>query len=115
MYSQRKLRQQKLEGDVKGFNMKLDPKNRWIKMNLLIPWEEIEAQYAQNFNHERKDGRRAITAREALGALLVQQIMQLSDRETVTIIQENPRIRGTGSVIQQKSREGRFCLLKVFL
>ena len=93
MYSQRKLRQQKLEGDVKAFNMKLNPENRWIKMNRLIPWEEIEAQYAQNFNHERKDGRRAITAREALGALLVQQIMQLSDRETVTIIQENPYIQ----------------------
>lgn len=93
MYSQRKLRQQKLEGDVKGFNMKLNPENRWIKMSRLIPWEEIEAQYVQNFNHERKDGRRAITAQEALGALLVQQIMQLSDRETITIIQENPYIQ----------------------
>jgi len=62
-------------------------------MSCLIPWDTIEEQYAQQFNHERNDGRRAITAREALGALLVQQIMQLSDRETITIIQENPYIQ----------------------
>ena len=49
-------------------------------MSQMIPWETIEEQYAQNFNHETNDGRRAKTAREALEALLIRQIMQLKGR-----------------------------------
>lgn len=70
--------------------MELNPENRWIKMSQLVPWKAFEEKYAKLF---KNDGRRAKTAREALGALVVQQLLNLTDRETVEIIQENPYIQ----------------------
>jgi len=93
MYSGKNIRQQKLDGIVKPFNLELDQTNRWIRMSQLMPWEEIEEKYAETFVNERNDGRRAKTAREAFGALLVQQMLGLSDRETVEMIQENVYIQ----------------------
>ena len=93
MYSGKNIRQQKLDGIVKPFNLDLDENNRWIRMSQLIPWEEIEEQYAKTFANERNDGRRGKTAREAFGALLVQEMLRLSDRETVEMIQENVYIQ----------------------
>jgi len=90
MYGERNINQEKLDGFVNTFNMKLNPKNRWIKMSKLVPWKAFEEKYAKLF---KNDGRRAKTAREALGALVVQQLLNLTDRETVEIIQENPYIQ----------------------
>jgi hypothetical protein len=90
MYGEGNINQEKLDGFVNTFNMKLNPKNRWIRMSRLVPWKAFEEKYAKLF---KNDGRRAKTAREALGALVVQQLLNLTDRETVEIIQENPYIQ----------------------
>ena len=90
MYGEGNINQEKLDGFVNTFNMKLNPKNRWIRMSQLVPWKAFEEKYAKCF---KSDGRRAKTAREALGALLVQQLLNLTDRETVMLIQENPYIQ----------------------
>ena len=90
MYGDGNINQEKLDGFVNTFNMKLNPENRWIQMSRLVPWKAFEEKYAKCF---KKDGRRAKTAREALGALVVQQLLNLTDRETVEIIQENPYIQ----------------------
>jgi len=90
MYKRGKLKQRKLEDFVTPFNRGLDKNNRWVKMSDIIPWDDIEIKYAQKFKNDRRDGRSAKSAREALGALLIQQMMKLSDRETVEMIQENP-------------------------
>src|SRR6056297_420526 len=90
MYGDRNIDQEKLDGFVNTFNMKLNPKNRWIRMSRLVPWKAFEEKYAKCF---KNDGRRAKTAREALGALVVQQLLNLTDRETVQLIQENPYIQ----------------------
>ncbi len=93
MYSGRNLKQQELEGIVNDFNIKLDSDNRWVKMSRMIPWGEIEEKYAKTFRNKRNDGRRAKRARVAIGSLLVQQILKLTDRETVQMIKENPYIQ----------------------
>jgi len=93
MYSGRNLKQQELDGIVNDFNIKLDTNNRWVKMSRMIPWGEIEEKYAKTFRNKRMDGRRAKRARVAIGALLVQQILKLTDRETVQMIRENPYIQ----------------------
>src|SRR6056297_4237069 len=90
MYGEGNINQEKLDGFVNTFNMKLNPENRWIRMSRLVPWKAFEEKYAKCF---KNDGRRAKTAREALGALVVQQLLNLTDRETVQLIQENPYIQ----------------------
>lgn len=90
MYSNKHIKQQKIEEFMTGFNIELNKENRWIKMSEIVPWEEIEERYARTFKNKRTDGRRAISAREALGALLIQQMMKLTDVETVEMIAENP-------------------------
>ena len=45
MYSGKNIRQQKLDGIVKTFNLELNQTNRWVRMSQLIPWEEIEEKY----------------------------------------------------------------------
>ncbi|MEA1884546.1 MAG: transposase [Thermotogota bacterium] len=90
MYGEGNINQEKLDGFVNTFNMELNPENRWIRMSRLVSWKAFEEKYAKLF---KNDGRRAKTAREALGALVVQQLLNLTDRETVEIIQENPYIQ----------------------
>jgi transposase, IS5 family len=69
----------------------LNPENRWIKLAEIIPWQEIEEQYASKFNTFK--GNVAKPARLAFGALFVQAKMDLRDRECAELIAENPYIQ----------------------
>ena len=69
----------------------LDENNRWVILSNLIPWREFEAEYASFF--DEKIGAPAKPFRLALGSLLIQQILNLSDRETVAQIKENPYLQ----------------------
>ena len=69
----------------------LDENNRWVILSNLIPWSEFESEYASFFNE--KMGAPAKSFRLALGSLLIQQILNLSDRETVAQIRENPYLQ----------------------
>jgi transposase, IS5 family len=69
----------------------LSPDNRWVMMAELVPWEEFEEEYAQNFVEEM--GAPAKTFRMALGALIIQEKLGTSDRETVEQIRENPYLQ----------------------
>jgi len=68
--------------------MKLNPENRWVKKAAIIPWEDIEARYAELF--PSKTGMPAKPLRTALGSLLIQKQLGFSDRELVEEIIENP-------------------------
>ncbi len=70
------------------FQGKLSPENRWVIMASLIPWEEFEQEYAQNFSTEM--GAPAKTFRIALGALIIKERLGTSDRETVEQILDCP-------------------------
>ena len=72
------------------FGGKLDKENRWVKMSEQIPWDNIEDEYALLFGDT---GNPAKTCRMALGALLIQQKLNISDRETVSQIAENPYLQ----------------------
>jgi len=73
------------------FGGKLSADNRWVKMGELIPWSEFESEYAENFPTEK--GAPAKSFRMALGALIIKEKLQISDRETVEHIRENPYLQ----------------------
>jgi len=74
------------------FGGKLNKDNRWVKLAQMIPWWKVEEKYAQSFKKSMK-GQKALSVRVALGALIIQQRLKTSDRETVQHIAENPYLQ----------------------
>ena len=72
-----------------GFH--LDENNRWVILAKLIPWRKFEKEYALIF--DEKIGSPAKPFQMAMGALIIQQILDISDRETVEQIKENPYLQ----------------------
>ena len=92
------------------FGGTLDPANRWIKLEELMPWEELEEAYAPQFN--ATIGAPAKPVRLAFGALYIKQRLGMTDEETVDQIRENPYIQFfLGLAASQPVVQGR---LKVF-
>ncbi len=80
--------QQKIEGFATPFSAKLSPTNRWVELGGLIPWDKLAEVYYRPL--ERKKGRESLNARIAIGAMIIKHKLKLSDRETVSLISENP-------------------------
>jgi IS5 family transposase len=55
----------------------LDPENRWVQLEELIPWDELEATYAVQFS--ATVGAPAKSVRVAFGALYIKQKLGLTD------------------------------------
>ena len=72
-------------------NDTLNPENRWVKLAVLIPWDEIDKIYTNNF--ESKLGPSALASRIAFGALIIQTKLGLTDEETVEQLSENPYLQ----------------------
>lgn len=92
MYRTKDKRQLELENFVLPFGGKLNPKNRWIRLARLIPWEEFEERYAEQFADSNM-GTPAKPFRVALGSLLIKERQKITDRETVEQIRENPYLQ----------------------
>ena len=73
------------------FSGKLSSDNRWVIMAELIPWAEFEEEYAEKFSE--KMGAPAKSFRMALGALIIKEKLENSDRETVEKIKDNPYLQ----------------------
>lgn len=71
------------------FGGKLDQQNRWVQLAQLIPWAAAEQKYGRFFKDIFR-GQQTIRLRMGLGVLIIQERMQLSDRETLASISENP-------------------------
>ncbi len=71
--------------------IQLDENNLWVVMADLIPWQDFEQKYADIF--DEKLGAPAKPFRMALGALIIQQTKNLTDRQTVEEIRENPYLQ----------------------
>ncbi|GEM_PF-1596108 len=71
------------------FGGKLDEKNRWVQLAQLVPWAAAEQKYGRFFKDTFR-GQQTISLRMGLGALIIQERMQLTDRETLASISENP-------------------------
>jgi IS5 family transposase len=69
----------------------MNPDNRWVKIADRVPWDEFESKYAELFTSST--GNVAKPLRMALGALIIQQKFQFSDRELVEQIAENPYLQ----------------------
>ena len=82
------------------FGGKLSPDNRWVKLAHLIPWEEFENEYQVKLS-QTGQGPPAMSARMALATLIIKERLQVSDRECVEQIRENPYLQY-------------FCGMKVF-
>ena len=74
------------------FEGRLNPENRWIKMSERLPWAELEADYAKHFKRCGR-GEVALNVRMAMGALLIKEILNLSDRAVVDAVSENPYLQ----------------------
>jgi transposase, IS5 family len=73
------------------FGGKLDGNNRWIKLVSLIPWDQFEDEYAEQFSSTNGVG--ALPFRVALGSLIIKERLRITDRETVEQIKENPYLQ----------------------
>lgn len=69
------------------FGGKLDENNRWLRIAELIPWEELEEEYAKHFSDV---GRPAKDAQLVIGLLLLKHMTGLSDEGIVQDVLENP-------------------------
>ncbi len=73
------------------FSGQLDPENRWIQLARLVP-----CQLAEEICFEvlcEDFGAPIVPPRVALGALIIKERLDLTDRETVEAIQENPYLQ----------------------
>jgi hypothetical protein len=74
------------------FGGKLRSDNRWVILSQQIPWDQIESEYAGLFQ-ESTVGCPAKSSRVALGALIIKERLNSTDRETVEQIRENPYLQ----------------------
>lgn len=91
MYKKVEQLETELENFELPFGGKLAEDNRWVMMAKLIPWTEVEEEYAKKFTIEI--GAPAKPSRMALGALIIKEKLGISDRETVEQIRENPYLQ----------------------
>lgn len=91
MYRKTNPNQMVFDFDI-PFGGKLRCDNRWVILSQQIPWDQIESQYADLFE-ESHLGCPAKSSRVALGALIIKERMQTTDRETVEQIRENPYLQ----------------------
>ena len=73
------------------FHTALDPENRWVVLGDLLPWEAMTNRYHATLTEGH--GRPAKSARLVIGAVIIKHKLVLSDRETVSQIQENPYLQ----------------------
>ncbi|HBH82574.1 MAG: hypothetical protein A2X04_15420 [Bacteroidetes bacterium GWF2_41_9] len=87
MYDYISKNQQKIEEVKTDFELALDPKNRWIQLSSITPWDDLVREYIKSLNP--RYGSPGLNPRVAVGSLIVKHKLNLSDEEIVRIIQEN--------------------------
>lgn len=90
MYKKFDYNQMKLDF-VLPFQGDLNPNNRWIILSNEIPWSKFEDEYSSQFSDD--EGAEAKSFRVALGALLIQKKLGLTDEETLCQIMESPYLQ----------------------
>jgi hypothetical protein len=91
MYRQSPTGQLSFENFYLPFGGNLSGENRWVRLAELVPWEQFESEYAEQFSQGQ--GAPAKTFRMALGALIIKEKLGTSDEETVEQIRENPYLQ----------------------
>ena len=91
MYKKIQNRQAELTDFNQPLGFKINPLNRWVIKASTIHWDAIEERYSSLFPSHT--GPAAKPLRMALGSLLIQKKYDLSDRELVEEIKENPYLQ----------------------
>jgi hypothetical protein len=69
------------------YQMKLNPTNRWVELAHHFPWDQCVKIFSKHFPSL---GRTAINPRIVIGSLIIKHKLNLSDEQTIYIIEENP-------------------------
>jgi IS5 family transposase len=69
------------------FGRGLNPKNRWVRLAEIIPWDQLHESYASTLCQDF--GRPAKDSRLILGSIIVKHKKRLTDEELIEEIQEN--------------------------
>lgn len=77
-----------LEGFETPFEQTLNPKNRWVELAHIIPWDDISNLYLKHVGVSNT-GRPPLNPRIVLGSVIIKHMCNLDDRETVDQISEN--------------------------
>lgn len=91
MYRRQATQQLEFPDFYLPFSGELDSENRWVKLAQLVPWKLAEQIYVTDLCEDF--GQPGLSARTALGALLIKERLGLTDRETVEAIRENPYLQ----------------------
>ena len=75
-----------LEAFKTPYEIKMNPKNRWVQLAHLIPWGELTNIYAKKMSDF---GRPGINPRIIIGSIIIKTFLDLSDEETLDQIREN--------------------------
>lgn len=70
------------------FYNQLVPNNRWVVLSAQIPWD-ILVNLFNKHNPPKQTGRPALNPRVLIGAVIIKNMLNLNDRETVSQITEN--------------------------
>lgn len=73
------------------FGGKLNEENRWMRLSVMMPWEELEERYRGYFTEGM--GRPAKDSRLMIGLLVVKHMKNVSDEAVVEEFMESPYIR----------------------
>lgn len=66
----------------------LDRNNRWVKLSDSIPWDAIVSLYRKH-HPPKGTGRRSVSPRVLIGAIMIKHLNDYDDRETIEQIKEN--------------------------
>lgn len=88
MYKTTSIHQMTFNDFNQSCGMQLKASDEWCVLASRIDWAAAEEEYSGNFKSRK--GHPAIPVRQALGALIIQKRMGLSDRALIKAIAENP-------------------------
>lgn len=75
------------EGFDTTFENQLDPNNRWVKLAVLIPWDDLAMSYYKLMDSGM--GAPSKDARLIIGSLIIKHKMKLADEEVIEQLKEN--------------------------
>ena len=86
MYRGKNREENYLFKELLPFGGQLEKENRWLKIKEMIPWGELEREYAKYFSWK---GRPGLDGRLVIGLFLLKHMTVKSDEEVILELQEN--------------------------
>jgi len=77
-----------IPGFESELSLELLANNRWVQLSKIVPWDELVKGYIKSL--VLNDGADGIPPRVAVGAVIIKHKLNISDREVVSMLQENP-------------------------